>query len=166
MIQNLTLADISVFKRAHVGNRKLWRFAPKRQYLNYGEPWFAATDVCAALDIKNTSQATQPLDGDEKGISKTYTLGGEQELLTISISGLATLIVRSRLATTPGTKPHRFRRWIFGEVLPQIQKTGEYRPNAENGTHKVSTPGGDQPFACVNEPGLWRLILAAAAKRA
>lgn len=44
----------------------------------------------------------------------------------ISESGLYTLILRSREATTPGTLPHRFRRWVTAEVLPAIRKTGGY----------------------------------------
>ncbi len=44
----------------------------------------------------------------------------------VSESGLYTVILRSRAATTPGTLPHRFRRWITGEVLPSIRRTGSY----------------------------------------
>ena len=48
----------------------------------------------------------------------------------VSESGLYTIILRSRAATTPGTLPHRFRRWITGEVLPSIRRTGSYsRPS-------------------------------------
>ena len=44
----------------------------------------------------------------------------------VSESGLFTIILRSRGATTPGTLPHRFRRWTTGEVLPSIRRTGSY----------------------------------------
>ncbi|BCH59201.1 hypothetical protein RvVAR0630_18250 [Agrobacterium vitis] len=93
-----------------------------------GEPWFVAKDVCDCLGLTNHKMAIKPLDSDEKGVSSTYTLGGEQEMIIISEGGLYTIIVRSRLATTPGSLPHRFRRWVTGEVLPQIRKTGSYRP--------------------------------------
>jgi len=44
----------------------------------------------------------------------------------VSESGLYTLILRSREATTRGTLAHRFRRWVTGEVLPSIRRTGSY----------------------------------------
>lgn len=86
-----------------------------------GEPWFLAKDVCAVLDHSNYRMALQMLDDDEKGVSKVYTLGGEQEMLTISESGLYSLIIRSN-------KPEarRFRKWLTSEVLPTIRKTGAY----------------------------------------
>ena len=49
-------------------------------------------------------------------------MGGRSPII-ITESGLYTLVLRSR-------KPeaHRFRRWVTGEVLPQIRKTGGYIP--------------------------------------
>lgn len=91
-------------------------------------PWFVATDVCKALGLANTSKAVEALDDDEKGLTSSYTPGGSQELLTISESGLYTLILRSRQATTPGSVQHRFRKWVTAEVLPAIRKTGRYEP--------------------------------------
>src|SRR5260364_129955 len=35
----------------------------------YGEPWFVAADVCAALEISNPSMALRVLDDDEKALS-------------------------------------------------------------------------------------------------
>lgn len=93
-----------------------------------GEPWFVAKDVCDILDLKDPSTATARLDEDEKGPQKVLTLGGTQELLTISESGLYTLVIRSN---KPEAKP--FRRWVTKEVLPSIRKTGSYRmPGVES----------------------------------
>lgn len=92
------------------------------------EPWFIASDVCKCLGLSNPSKTVQNLDNDEKGVSSSYTLGGEQELLIVSEGGLYTIILRSRLATTPGSVPHRFRKWVTSEVLPQIRRTGRYQP--------------------------------------
>ena len=89
-------------------------------------PWFVAADPCRILGIKNVAQAVSALDEDERGICSTYTLGGSQEVLVVSEGGLYTLILRSRDATKPGTVPHRFRRWVTGEVLPAIRRTGGY----------------------------------------
>lgn len=86
-----------------------------------GEPWWIARDVCEVLELTNVSMAVNGLDDDEKGVRKVYTLGGEQELLTVNEPGLYTLIIRSN---KPEAK--NFKRWITHEVLPTIRKTGKY----------------------------------------
>lgn len=86
-----------------------------------GNLWFVAADVCRVLEITNVSQACDDLEDDEKGISITDTLGGPQRKLTVSESGLYSLVFKSR-------KPEarKFRRWVTKEVLPAIRKTGRY----------------------------------------
>lgn len=91
-----------------------------------GAPWFVAKDACQALAIVNARDAVQKLDEDEKGVASTDTPGGPQEVTIISESGLYTLILRCRGATTPGTLPHRFRRFVTAEVLPEIRRKGSY----------------------------------------
>ena len=61
-----------------------------------GNPWFIVKDVCAVLDLSNVTEATRSLDEDERGSVILNTLGGEQEMLTVSESGLYSLIFRSR----------------------------------------------------------------------
>lgn len=86
-----------------------------------GVPWFVATDVCRALGLSNPAKTVRGLDDDEKGISTTDTLGGHQEVVVISESGLYSLIFKSR-------KPNaaRFRKWVTSEVLPSIRSKGQY----------------------------------------
>lgn len=86
-----------------------------------GEPWFVAADVCRVLDIANSSDAVAVLDADEKGVANTDTLGGRQEMRTVSESGLYALVFRSRKEEAKA-----FRRWVTKEVLPAIRKTGRY----------------------------------------
>ena len=92
-----------------------------RVIMRLGDPWFVAKDACDCLEITNVSQACQTLDEDEKGIYKVYTLGGSQDMMLISESGLYTLIMRSN---KPEAKV--FRKWVTSEVLPSIRKTGGY----------------------------------------
>lgn len=92
-----------------------------------GLPWFVAGDVCRAIGLGNPAMAVKALDDDEKGISSIDTPGGLQEVIVVTEGGLYTLILRSRDATKPGTVPHRFRRWVTGQVLPALRQTGEYR---------------------------------------
>lgn len=91
-----------------------------------GEPWFVAKDVCDALRLVNSRKALMSLDEDEKGVTLSYTPGGEQKLNIISESGLYTLILRCRDAVKQGTTAWRFRKWVTNEVLPSIRKNGEY----------------------------------------
>jgi prophage antirepressor-like protein len=101
-----------------------------RVVMRDGNPWFVAADVCKVLGIKNSRDALEKLDDDEKGVALTDTLRGPQEVSIVSEGGLYTLVLRSRDATKQGTVPHRFRRWITGEVIPQIRQTGGYTPKA------------------------------------
>ncbi|HHT7855883.1 BRO-N domain-containing protein [Pasteurella multocida] len=96
------------------------------------EPWFIAKDICRSLNIANVSDALLKLDGDEKMILDN-TLGltesiarQVQEVNLVSESGMYTLILRCRDAVKKGSVPHRFRKWVTSEVLPQIRKTGKY----------------------------------------
>ncbi|WP_084493767.1 BRO family protein [Mannheimia granulomatis] len=91
-----------------------------------GESWFIAKDVCDAIGIDNNRKALLALDDDEKGVTLSNTLGGQQEMNIISESGMYTLILRCREAVKKGSVPHRFRKWVTSEVLPQIRKTGQY----------------------------------------
>lgn len=104
-----------------------------RVFIRDGAPWFVAADVCRVLGIQNPSKAVEKLDEDEKGLTSSYTLGGQQELLTVSEGGLFTLILRCRAAMTRGTAPWRFRKWVTGEVLPQIHRNGAYgQPSSDD----------------------------------
>lgn len=88
-----------------------------------GEPWFVAADVIKALQLTNPTMSMKALDEDERS---KLNLGRQGTANIISESGLYTLILRCRDAVTPGTIPYRFRKWVTGEVLPQIRKTGRY----------------------------------------
>ena len=80
-----------------------------------------ARDVCSVLVIEKRRDAIATLD-DEKGRPVLVdTLGGKQEMTSISESGLYALIFRSR-------KPEAraFSKWVRSEVLPSIRKRGAY----------------------------------------
>lgn len=109
-----------------------------------GELWFVLADVCAALGLSNPSVTAQALDDDERA---KLNLGRQGEATVVSEAGLYTIVLRCREATTPGTLPHRFRRWVTGEVLPQVRKTGSY-----------GKPAAD-PTAVLNDPTALRALL-------
>lgn len=82
---------------------------------------FVASDVCAVLGLTNSRKACEQLDDDEKGVTLSDTLGGKQKTTVISESGLYHLIFKSR---KPAAK--RFRKWVTGEVLPTLRRSGVY----------------------------------------
>lgn len=87
-----------------------------------GEPWFILAEVCQALGISNPSDWVSKLDDDEKGVAEVETPGGTQRLRIINESGLYSVILRSNKPEAKG-----FKKWVTGEVLPAIRKTGSYR---------------------------------------
>jgi len=93
-----------------------------------GEPWFVANDVCTALDYVNTSKAVADhLDEDERStITNSESRNGGGKLTIINESGLYALVLRSR-------KPQarKFAKWVTGDVLPSIRKTGSYTSTTE-----------------------------------
>lgn len=100
------------------------------------EPWFVAADICKAINLSSPSMAIANLDEDEKyTLSLTEGIEGigkqVQELNLVSESGMYTLILRCRDAVKKGSIPHRFRKWVTAEVLPQIRKTGKYQLEAK-----------------------------------
>lgn len=102
----------------------------RMQIDEHGDPWWVLADVCHVLAISNSRDAATRLESNEyitvgntdgnprAGISHTLTWINEQ--------GLYRLIFRSN---KPEAK--RFQNWIFGEVLPQIRKTGRYEPESQ-----------------------------------
>lgn len=89
-------------------------------------PWFVASDLCDVLDIQNAAQAVARLDDDERSM---FNIGRQGEVYIVNESGMYGLILGSR---KPEAK--RFKKWVTGEVLPSIRKTGGY------GVHAPAVP--------------------------
>mgnify|MGYP002542634131 CR=1 FL=1 len=87
-----------------------------------GTPWLVGKDVAVALGYaKPTDAIRKHVDPEDKGISKTETPSGEQEMLIINESGLYSLILSSKMP-----KAKAFKRWVTSEVLPALRKNGVY----------------------------------------
>lgn len=107
------MTDIQIFKNE--------QFGEVRTIAKDGEPWFVANDICKVLGHTNSRVAVASLDEDEKGVSKVYTLGGEQQMTVVNEAGMYQLVIRSNL---PAAKA--FKRWITHEVIPTIRRHGAY----------------------------------------
>ena len=87
-----------------------------------GEPWLVGKDVAEALGYTNPRKALiDHVDDEDKGVTKCYTPGGDQDMTIINESGLYSLVLSSKLPTA-----RKFRRWVTSEILPSIRKTGGY----------------------------------------
>lgn len=115
------MSEIKIFENVQFGR--------VRTITKEGEPWFVASDVCKALEIKNSRDALTRLDEDEKGVALTDTLGGQQNMTIINEPGLYSLILGSR---KPEAKA--FKRWITHEVIPSIRRSGGYIAGQEQMT--------------------------------
>lgn len=73
------------------------------------EPGFIGKEVCAILDIKNTTQALDFLDEDERSM---FNIRRQGEANIISESGFYGLLSNSR---KPQAKP--FQKWVRKDVL-------------------------------------------------
>jgi prophage antirepressor-like protein len=92
-----------------------------------GEPWWAAKDVAEVLGYSETTISTSLSNLAEKvpeewRCRKPFlTPGGVQEIIALSEPGLYFFLARS---DKPAALP--FQKWIAGEVIPSIRKTGTY----------------------------------------
>ena len=78
-------------------------------------------DVCGILGIEKYRDAATRLDDDEREPVLVDTLGGRQEMIAVTESGLYSIILLSR---KPEAK--KFKRWVTHEVLPTIRRHGAY----------------------------------------
>ena len=100
-------------------------------------------DVCRILGIEKYRDAAARLDDDEREPVLVDTLGGRQEMIAVTESGLYSIILLSR---KPEAK--KFKRWVTHEVLPTIRKHGAY-----------VTPAKLEEL--MNDPDSWIKVLTA-----
>lgn len=96
-------------------------FGKIRTIVKDGEPWFVAKDVGDALEIENVRQNLQAFPDNEKGVCTIYTLGGNQDMLSVNEPGFYRLVFQSRKIGA-----EKFKTWVLSEVLPSIRKHGMY----------------------------------------
>ncbi len=117
-----------------------------------GEPWWVLKDVCAVFGETNYRRVSGRLDEDEKGVSQIDTPGGIQSMTVINESGLYSALFTMQPEKARGVTEEyvqnrqeqlkSFRRWVTGEVLPSIRKTGTYSvPQTTEGQIKLLAQG-------------------------
>jgi len=97
-----------------------------RTTLLNGEPGFVAKDVAESLGYNWHRGLMEHVPEEWKGVSPIDSLGGSQNMQVLTEQGLYFFLARS---DKPSALP--FQKWIAGEVLPSIRKTGAYvNPNS------------------------------------
>ena len=80
-----------------------------------------AKDVALALGYTWSGNRFDHVPAEWKGVTSVVTPGGLQDMLTLTEQGLYFFLGRS---DKPAALP--FQKWLAGEVLPSIRKTGGY----------------------------------------
>lgn len=96
-------------------------FGAVRVVEDNGEPWFVAKDVCEALGYTWSGSRIAHVPDEWKGVTSVVTPGGKQDVATLSEQGLYFFLGRS---DKPAALP--YQKWIAGDILPAIRKTGGY----------------------------------------
>lgn len=86
-----------------------------------GEPWVVAKDVATVLGYTWHHNVIGHVPEEWKGSRPITTPGGIQTVLCLSEQGLYFFLGRS---DKPKALP--FQKWLAGEVVPSIRKTGAY----------------------------------------
>lgn len=97
-----------------------------RTVQNGNEILWVLKDVCGVLGIEKYRDAASRLDEDEREPVLVDTLGGRQEMVAVTESGLYSIILLSR---KPEAK--KFKRWVTHKVLPSIRRHGAYVTSAK-----------------------------------
>lgn len=108
--------EITVFNNDEFGSIRTW--------VVDGVPWFVGKDIATILGYAKPENAIANHVDDEDKTSTLIQGSGsnyKSKAILINESGLYSLILSSKL---PSAK--KFKRWVTGEVLPSIRKTGSY----------------------------------------
>ena len=94
-----------------------------RSLLLNNEPWFVGKDVADVLGYQNGSRdINRHVDEEDRQNYQNGTFDSPRGMTIINESGLYSLILGSKLESAK-----KFKRWVTGEVLPALRKTGQYQ---------------------------------------
>ena len=96
-------------------------FGEVRVIGDFENPQFCLSDVCRVLELDASAVMRRLEDGVISSHPITDSLGRTQMANFVNEDGLYDVILDSR---KPNAK--KFRKWLTGEVVPSIRKTGSY----------------------------------------
>ena len=102
-----------------------------------GEPWFVAKDVAEILGYTwNATKTVSHVPGEWLMVESVSTIKGDRNTILISEQGLYFFLGRS---DKPAALP--FQKWIAGEILPTIRKTGGAYLTLSKAEELLADPG-------------------------
>lgn len=105
-----------------------------------GEALFCLLDVCKALELANPSQVKTRLDSSNlisvEVTTKSANRHGEFTRTT-SMTYIGEANLYRCIFQSKKEEAKAFQDWVFGEVLPQIRKTGGYIPVSADDDEKT-----------------------------
>lgn len=117
--------DLTVFENSQFGQLRC--HADENE-----QTWFCGKDMLSALDYainNDTSKHMSAVPEEWKGMKPIPTPGGTQEMLCLTEQGLYFFLGRS---DKPKALP--YQKWVAGEIIPSIRKTGGYKQPAPRRT--------------------------------
>ena len=85
------------------------------------ELWFVAADIARILEHATAKDLARNVKREYRGRQILPTSSGDQEMVVISTPGLFHALMNSRKA-----QAEPFQKWVLGEVLPGVARTGAY----------------------------------------
>lgn len=126
-----------------------------RQVTINDEPGFVAKDVAEALGYNwNGKSRIAHIPAEWRGVTSVVTPSGTQEMHVLTEQGLYFFLGRSdKTAAIP------FQKWLAGEVLPSIRKTGSYISPVADPIPTMQGPSSHQCERCEleNRKFIWHL---------
>lgn len=87
-----------------------------------GEPLFCLADLCKAINVTNHRNVAKRIEQDGvRRMDIIDSMGRNQQVLFVTEPGMYEVLLRS-----DSEKAKPFRKWVCGEVLPSIRKSGGY----------------------------------------
>jgi prophage antirepressor-like protein len=87
-----------------------------------GIPLFVAKDVVESVGaVWKAGESIRHVPQEWQGVHSVWTPGGSQQMLVLTEEGVNFYLIRSDM---PKALP--IQKWLAGEVLPSIRKTGSY----------------------------------------
>lgn len=97
-------------------------------YVIDGKEWFDVRPMVELFGFRDLSKLTDKItEPCDKATQTLCTLGGKQEVTTITEAGLYEIIFSiSQRNVERHEKSRMFKRWVFDEVLPSLRKSNFY----------------------------------------
>lgn len=104
----------------------------------------AAPSLARALGFRDAPAMTRSVPEDEKGYTNLRTPGGDQSINYVTESGFYRVIGQRQASRVKDdemrTRVERFQSWFYGEVLPEIRRTGGYQSAPELTAPELTGP--------------------------